>query len=748
MEQAISVLREQVVKIIELLRGTEETQIQAMSLLEVLLESTEASIAKLGFVELFAQLNISNRSFRWMYELDDDGYMYQEYTLDTERFWTLLDVMFSLYPDRVMALPRRLNLGDVDGFPAFLFEPHSVQHLVCGECLLEGFTKLYGIQCITADSFYGEWEVETIRANGTGTLSLRTKNEILRYEEIEGRRQLAVLKGELAQNSIGRTLDKFPFLQSFEFWGIEDIEKELWNLRTPHSILDVGFMVLQLDDNVDNKISERVRSIYVHDVENRYLLNSYDNSCGMLVEDLETETVDLWASILGDTHFPKLQRWETGEGVYNTHIFHAKYLLQCPKLETIHIRTDGIRFEGMVGLNVKHGLNNLIIEYGEDILLLLCDPNMEGTLIERAHTVSMSADSFIQVSRQFENIKRVHLFHADGDMSELLHIEHLQSLMLEQSPFFVKKWLKQYGHNYRPGDIDEIRKPFKRDDSIDAYLNFERANTLSDIQFYALAGESVPLSQSVLAQLRQYHKEQSFPDDFTRWLSDHGVVEMGGYCLWTTVDGTIEFKRYSDVGHNYLNLFQRDPQRSSRKLSKTFRCSRAMYGQPNGVETFLPLVVRKVLYDDARVPFSEIIQIDKLSELHIQCMTGVSELSTLKSLNTLWAVYLTDLQLTELPIDIGELSHIEELYLWGNELTTLPNSMSKMSKLWKINISKNQFTDLPEVLLGLPNLREICFRGYEPDIEALRLRNTQFANRLEAGEVVIWNGKPKTLEQV
>ena len=171
-----------------------------------------------------------------------------------------------------------------------------------------------------------------------------------------------------------------------------------------------------------------------------------------------------------------------------------------------------------------------------------------------------------------------------------------------------------------------------------------------------------------------------------------------------------------------------------------------MYGQPNGVETFLPLVVRKVLYDDARVPFSEIIQIDKLSELHIQCMTGVSELSTLKSLNTLWAVYLTDLQLTELPIDIGELSHIEELYLWGNELTTLPNSMSKMSKLWKINISKNQFTDLPEVLLDLPNLLEICFRGYEPDIEALRLRNAQFAARLEAGEVVIWNGQPKAIQ--
>ena len=128
-------------------------------------------------------------------------------------------------------------------------------------------------------------------------------------------------------------------------------------------------------------------------------------------------------------------------------------------------------------------------------------------------------------------------------------------------------------------------------------------------------------------------------------------------------------------------------------------------------------------------------------------MTGVSELSTLTSLNTLEAVYLTDLQLTELPSDIGELSHIEELYLWGNELTELPDSMSKMTKLWKINISKNQFTELPDVLLGLPNLREICFRGYEPDIEALRLRNAQFVNRLEAEEVVIWNGNPKTLEQ-
>ena len=68
-----------------------------------------------------------------------------------------------------------------------------------------------------------------------------------------------------------------------------------------------------------------------------------------------------------------------------------------------------------------------------------------------------------------------------------------------------------------------------------------------------------------------------------------------------------------------------------------------------------------------------------------------------------------------------------------------------MTKLWKINISNNQFTDLPDVLLVLPNLREICFRGYEPDIEALRLKNAQFADRLEAGEVVIWNVKPKTV---
>ena len=107
---------------------------------------------------------------------------------------------------------------------------------------------------------------------------------------------------------------------------------------------------------------------------------------------------------------------------------------------------------------------------------------------------------------------------------------------------------------------------------------------------------------------------------------------------------------------------------------------------------------------------------------------------------------MVELQLTELPSDLGELTELEELYLWGNELTDLPDSMSKMTKLWKLNISKNQFTDLPEVLLGLPNLREICFRGYEPDIEALRLRNAQFANRLENGEVVIWNGQPKAIQ--
>ena len=152
--------------------------------------------------------------------------------------------------------------------------------------------------------------------------------------------------------------------------------------------------------------------------------------------------------------------------------------------------------------------------------------------------------------------------------------------------------------------------------------------------------------------------------------------------------------------------------------------------------------IQNLRYNDDILPFEVLEQMPALIRLKVEHEAIVSDLPRLQRLQVL---YVNNLSLSTLPSDLGELTELEELYLWGNELTTLPDSMSKMSKLWKINISKNQFTDLPEVLLSLPNLREICFRGYEPDIEALRLRNAQFVNRLEAGEVVIWNGNPKTV---
>lgn len=67
---------------------------------------------------------------------------------------------------------------------------------------------------------------------------------------------------------------------------------------------------------------------------------------------------------------------------------------------------------------------------------------------------------------------------------------------------------------------------------------------------------------------------------------------------------------------------------------------------------------------------------------------------------------LSNLGLSELPREIGLLTHLIELDISGNWLTDLPEEIRQLKNLKRLNLSNNLFTSLPE-LSQLPNLESV-----------------------------------------
>jgi internalin A len=66
---------------------------------------------------------------------------------------------------------------------------------------------------------------------------------------------------------------------------------------------------------------------------------------------------------------------------------------------------------------------------------------------------------------------------------------------------------------------------------------------------------------------------------------------------------------------------------------------------------------------------------------------------------------LSNMELTELPESLGQLTQLQKLSLWGNQLTALPESLGQLTQLQKLNIHSNELTALPESLGGLTQLQ-------------------------------------------
>ena len=74
-------------------------------------------------------------------------------------------------------------------------------------------------------------------------------------------------------------------------------------------------------------------------------------------------------------------------------------------------------------------------------------------------------------------------------------------------------------------------------------------------------------------------------------------------------------------------------------------------------------------------------------------------------------------QLTELPKWLGNLTQLQRLDLYFNQLTTLPDSLRNLGKLEILTLSSNQFSSFPSIITHLQNLEEIYL--IENDIKQL-----------------------------
>jgi internalin A len=68
---------------------------------------------------------------------------------------------------------------------------------------------------------------------------------------------------------------------------------------------------------------------------------------------------------------------------------------------------------------------------------------------------------------------------------------------------------------------------------------------------------------------------------------------------------------------------------------------------------------------------------------------------------------LSNMELTELPDSLGQLTQLTKLDLSHNQLTALPDSLGQLTQLTKLDLSNNQLTSLPDSLGQLTNLVEL-----------------------------------------
>lgn len=78
-----------------------------------------------------------------------------------------------------------------------------------------------------------------------------------------------------------------------------------------------------------------------------------------------------------------------------------------------------------------------------------------------------------------------------------------------------------------------------------------------------------------------------------------------------------------------------------------------------------------------------------------------------QTLMTMTVLDLTDFQISELPVEFGNLTELKHLYLNDNLLTQLPDSMGHLTQLKTLHINFNELTQLPDSITNLTQLIEL-----------------------------------------
>ena len=91
---------------------------------------------------------------------------------------------------------------------------------------------------------------------------------------------------------------------------------------------------------------------------------------------------------------------------------------------------------------------------------------------------------------------------------------------------------------------------------------------------------------------------------------------------------------------------------------------------------------------------------------------------------------LSQMQLTELPEALGQLSQLQGLYLDHNQLTALPEALGRLSQLQGLYLHDNQLTALPEALGQLTQLQTLYLAGNQLTALPEALRQLRALKRL------------------
>ena len=130
--------------------------------------------------------------------------------------------------------------------------------------------------------------------------------------------------------------------------------------------------------------------------------------------------------------------------------------------------------------------------------------------------------------------------------------------------------------------------------------------------------------------------------------------------------------------------------------------------------------------------YLKLLQVEKLIKvLHLRY--------TINQLLNLQELYLINLQLKDIPKEIGDLSNLQMLNLKYNQLIDIPKEIGMLASLQRLDLSNNKLKNIPEGIYNLRNLQYLYLSsnyltnipkeiGMLESLQRLDLRNNKLMN--------------------